>query len=56
VGSPLNLDGIRPTSRQPPPRLGEHTEEILGELGYSAEEIKAFARQQTFGADEATTR
>jgi len=25
----------------PPPRLSEHTETILGELGYSAEEMKA---------------
>ena len=33
VGTPLNLDGVRPTSLQPPPRLGEHTEEILGGAG-----------------------
>ena len=25
----------------PPPRLSEHTEAILGELGYNAEEMKA---------------
>jgi crotonobetainyl-CoA:carnitine CoA-transferase CaiB-like acyl-CoA transferase len=45
VGTPLNLDGLRPTSDRPPPRLGEHTEEVLAELGYSAQEISELSRQ-----------
>ena len=30
----------------PPPHLSEHTETILGELGYTAEEIKALKEKQ----------
>jgi len=33
LGSPLRLDGSRMDNPLPPPRLGEHTEEILASLG-----------------------
>jgi crotonobetainyl-CoA:carnitine CoA-transferase CaiB-like acyl-CoA transferase len=39
---PFTLDGERPGIRLQPPRIGEHTAELLKEVGYSDEEIAAF--------------
>lgn len=36
---PITLDGNRPGVRYGPPRLGEHTDELLQELGYSAAQV-----------------
>jgi formyl-CoA transferase len=30
--TPIRLDGRRPSIRRAPPRLGEHTDEVLAEL------------------------
>ncbi|HSW08316.1 CaiB/BaiF CoA transferase family protein [Aquabacterium sp.] len=38
---PLTLDGERPGVRSQPPRLGEHTRELLAQAGYSAQDIDA---------------
>jgi len=43
---PLTLDGQRPGVRHSPPKLGEHSAEILSELGYSATEIQALSTPQ----------
>ncbi len=39
IGSPMQIDGERLHARRPPPRLGEHTADVLAEAGYSPEEI-----------------
>jgi crotonobetainyl-CoA:carnitine CoA-transferase CaiB-like acyl-CoA transferase len=38
---PLRLDGARPHAAETPPHAGEHTREVLGELGYSQGEVEA---------------
>ncbi|MBM3361660.1 MAG: CoA transferase [Betaproteobacteria bacterium] len=40
---PITLDGRRPGLRLSPPRLGEHNQAILTELGYSVDQIKALS-------------
>ena len=47
LGFPFAVGGSRPPVRRPAPRLGEHTREVLGELGISPSEIDRLA---TLGA------
>jgi crotonobetainyl-CoA:carnitine CoA-transferase CaiB-like acyl-CoA transferase len=39
IGMPLSLDGSRGQLRCPPPKLGEHTREVLIELGMTDQEV-----------------
>jgi crotonobetainyl-CoA:carnitine CoA-transferase CaiB-like acyl-CoA transferase len=39
IGTPVKLCDTPASVRRPPPLLGEHNDEVLGELGYSAEDI-----------------
>ena len=47
---PLTLDGQRPGLRLDPPRLGEHTEALLGELGYAPEAVESLRRDGVVAA------
>ncbi|GAB7365127.1 hypothetical protein MBLNU230_g6216t1 [Neophaeotheca triangularis] len=40
IGVPVKLSDTKGDIRQYPPRLGEHTEHVLSEAGYSTEEIE----------------
>jgi crotonobetainyl-CoA:carnitine CoA-transferase CaiB-like acyl-CoA transferase len=40
VAPPLSVDGERPLHRSPPPRLGQHTAEVLAEAGYSPADVE----------------
>jgi crotonobetainyl-CoA:carnitine CoA-transferase CaiB-like acyl-CoA transferase len=44
VGMPMRRDGARSVREDPPPLLGQHTDDVLGELGFDATEVERLRR------------
>jgi len=53
VAQPLRFDGDRTPMRRPAPMLGQHTLEILGELGYTPAQIEALQASGRAGNPQA---
>jgi crotonobetainyl-CoA:carnitine CoA-transferase CaiB-like acyl-CoA transferase len=49
VDLPLSIDGQRSAAQVAPPAIGQHTDEVLGELGYAREEIAALRESGAVG-------
>jgi crotonobetainyl-CoA:carnitine CoA-transferase CaiB-like acyl-CoA transferase len=48
---PIRYDGEAPAIRRLPPAIGEHTAEILAELGYDSRSVAALKETGTVGGD-----
>ncbi|MFI1395870.1 CaiB/BaiF CoA transferase family protein [Streptomyces sp. NPDC020681] len=46
LGSPVRVNGAAAGPEHPPPRLGEHTDQLLAELGFSAQEITELRQEE----------
>lgn len=51
VSLPLRMDGERPRGDRPPPAVGAHTIEVLGDLGYSEAEVGRLIESGAVGTD-----
>ncbi|MEO5772610.1 MAG: CaiB/BaiF CoA-transferase family protein [Sphingomicrobium sp.] len=49
VGSPVCIDGERADADLPPPALGEHTDQLLSELGIGPEELQSLRSAGVIG-------
>jgi formyl-CoA transferase/CoA:oxalate CoA-transferase len=46
LGNPVHLSDTPASYRRPPPMLGQHTAEVLGELGCSSEEVERLRAEE----------
>ena len=53
LGFPVKLGGTPQQVRHPAPLLGQHTEQVLGEIGMTAEDIAALRSNGAFGTAHA---
>lgn len=51
AGLPIKFSESPGAVRLPPPRLGQHTAEVLAEMGYTATQIQTLTQQGTIGLD-----
>ncbi len=49
VASPIKMSATPVQALRPPPLLGQHTDEVLGTLGYSSEDLQSLHRQGVIG-------
>jgi crotonobetainyl-CoA:carnitine CoA-transferase CaiB-like acyl-CoA transferase len=49
IGHPVLIDGAERHAGFPPPMLGQHTDDVLGEMGMSAEAISELRRARVIG-------
>jgi crotonobetainyl-CoA:carnitine CoA-transferase CaiB-like acyl-CoA transferase len=56
LGSPIKLSAQPAAIRRPPPTLGQHTDEILGEAGFTADQIAGFRAAGVIRLQQLTQR
>lgn len=56
LAHPIRYDGKAPPLRRPPPGVGQHTDEVLAELGYASDEISALRASTAVGPDRIVTK
>ena len=55
LAHPVRYDGKAPGLRRPPPTVGQHTDEVLGELGYVGETVEKLRGEGAIGPDRSVT-